>query len=95
MSIGADRGLIVSLKQQHGREWLTLAESRIREGTEHTLVFVISSLRGDIMRATSDVENSISRRAISPCLDSKHFENGSVVYILKPLVVPETTSAQF
>lgn len=40
------------------------------------------------MRATNDVENSISSSAISPCLVSKHFEKGSVVYILKPLEVP-------
>lgn len=31
------------------------------------------------MRATKDVENSISRIEISPSLVSKHFEKGSVV----------------
>lgn len=39
------------------------------------------------MRATRDVENSISRREMSPTLDSEHFEKGSVVYIRKPLEV--------
>ncbi len=40
------------------------------------------------MSATNDVENNISSRAISPCLVSKHFEKGSVVYMRKPLEVP-------
>ena len=41
------------------------------------------------MRATNDVENSISKRAMSPSFVSKHFEKGSVVYIRKPLEVPK------
>lgn len=40
------------------------------------------------MRATREVEKSISRIEISPSLVSKHFEKGSVEYIRKPLVVP-------
>ena len=40
------------------------------------------------MRATNEVENNISSRAMSPSFVSKHFENGSVVYIRKPLEVP-------
>ncbi len=54
-----------------------------------TLVFVICSLRGDSIRATNDVENSISSSAMSPCFVSKHLEKGSVVYIRKPLEVPQ------
>ena len=41
------------------------------------------------MRATNDVEKSISSNAMSPSFVSKHFSNGSVVYIRKPLEVPE------
>ena len=41
------------------------------------------------MRATNDVEKSISSNAISPSFVSKHFENGSVVYMRNPLEVPE------
>ena len=46
---------------------------------EFRFVFVICSLRGESIRATKDVEKSISRSAISPCFDSKHLEKGSVV----------------
>jgi len=54
-----------------------------------TLVFLICSLLGDKMRATREVEKSISRIAILPAsLDSKHFANGSVVKMRKPLEVP-------
>ena len=52
-------------------------------------MFVICNLRGESIRATSDVEKSISRSAISPDFVSKHFENGSVVYIRNPFEVPE------
>lgn len=61
---------------------------------EFRLVLVIWSLRGESIRATKDVEKSISSRAISPCFDSKHFEKGSVVYILKPLDVPDALSME-
>lgn len=37
---------------------------------DRTLVFVICSLRGERIRATKEVENSISSRAISPCFVS-------------------------
>ena len=47
------------------------------------------------MRATKEVENSISRIAISPSLFSKHFEKGSVVYIRKPLEVPFMTALAY
>ncbi len=41
------------------------------------------------MRATKEVEKSISSMAMLPAsLDSKHFANGSVVKIWKPLEVP-------
>lgn len=42
-------------------------------------MLVICSLRGDNIRATKEVENSISSKAMSPCFVSKHFEKGSVV----------------
>lgn len=51
------------------------------------MVFVICNLRGDSMRATNDVEKSISKSAMSSCFVSKHCEKGSVVYIRKPLEV--------
>ena len=50
---------------------------------------MICNLRGESMRATNDVEKSISSNAMSPSLVSKHFENGSVVYIRIPLEVPK------
>ena len=53
------------------------------------MVFVICNLRGESIRATNDVEKSISSNAMSPSFVSKHFENGSVVYIRNPLEVPE------
>jgi hypothetical protein len=40
------------------------------------------------MRETRDVENNISRMAILPSFVSKHLENGSVVKMRKPRVVP-------
>lgn len=44
------------------------------------------------MRATREVEKSISRIAMLPAsLDSKHFAKGSVVKIRKPLEVPESS----
>ena len=46
------------------------------------------------MRATRDVENSISNIAIFPSFVSKHFENGSVVYIRNPREVPKADSYQ-
>ena len=52
-------------------------------------MLVICNLRGERIRATRDVEKSISSKAMSPCLVSKHFEKGSVVYMRKPLVVPD------
>lgn len=52
------------------------------------LVFVICSLRGESIRATNDVEKSISSNAMSPSFVSKTFSNGSVVYIRNPLEVP-------
>ena len=59
-----------------------------------TLVFVICNLRGESIRATNDVEKSISSNAISPSFVSKRFSNGSVVYIRNPLEVPgESMSA--
>ena len=53
-----------------------------------TLVFVICNLRGESMRATNDVEKSISSNAMSPSFVSKHFAKGSVVYMRNPLEVP-------
>ena len=44
-----------------------------------TFVCNIRSFRGDRTKATSEVENSISKMAISPSLDSETFEKGSVV----------------
>lgn len=55
-----------------------------------TLVFVICNRRGDNIRATSDVEKSISNIAMLPSLVSKHFVKGSVVKIRKPFEVPGT-----
>ena len=52
------------------------------------MVFVICNLRGESMRATNDVEKSISNNAMSPSFVSKHFANGSVVYMRNPLDVP-------
>jgi hypothetical protein len=40
------------------------------------------------MRATREVENSISKIAMLPSFDSKHLENGSVVNIRNPFEVP-------
>lgn len=62
------------------------ANNMRRQG--RTLVFVICNRRGESIRATNDVEKSISKSAISPCFVSKHLENGSVVYIRNPLEVP-------
>lgn len=53
------------------------------------MVFVICNLRGESIRATNDVEKSISSNVMSPNFVSKHFSNGSVVYIRNPLEVPE------
>lgn len=44
------------------------------------------------MRATREVEKSISRRLISPSLVSKVLLKGSVEYSRKPLVVPMEVS---
>ena len=51
---------------------------RLREALL-TLVFVICSLRGERISATSDVEKSISSMAMSPSHVSKHLVKGSVV----------------
>ena len=60
----------------------------MRDKIGRTLVFLICNLRGESIRATSEVENSISNMAISPSLVSKHFAKGSVVYMRKPRDVP-------
>ena len=49
-----------------------------------TFVLLICNLLGDKMRATREVENSISTMATSPDFDSEHFAKGSVVYIRYP-----------
>jgi hypothetical protein len=61
-----------------------------REGFlwSRTLVFCIMRCRGERMRATSDVEKSISMIAILPSSLLKILEKGSVWYILNPLEVP-------
>ena len=61
---------------------------------ESRFVFFICSLLGDKIRATREVEKSISRMAMLPAsLDSKHFANGSVVKIRNPLEVPGDTQS--
>jgi hypothetical protein len=45
----------------------------------HTFVFCIRSTRGDSVRATKEVEKSISRLDTSPSRDSDCLLNGSVV----------------
>ena len=59
---------------------------------ESLLVFLICSRLGEVMRATKDVEKSISSMAILPSRVSKAFENGSVVKMRKPREVPAKIS---
>jgi hypothetical protein len=54
-----------------------------------TLVFSMRSNRGERIKATKEVEKSISMIATSPSSFSYDFENGSVVYNLKPFDVPK------
>jgi hypothetical protein len=53
------------------------------------LVFSIRSSRGERIRATKEVEKSISMMATSPSSFSYNLEKGSVVYNLKPFDVPK------
>jgi hypothetical protein len=53
-----------------------------RPSVRPTLVFCIRRTRGDSVRATRDVEKSISRLETSPSFDSDCLLKGSVVYIL-------------
>ena len=50
-------------------------------------MFLMCNRRGETIKAMREVEKSISSMAISPCFDSEHFSNGSVVYTRKPLEV--------
>lgn len=52
------------------------------------LVFCITRCRGESMRATREVENSISIIATFPSSLLKIFANGSVWYIWNPREVP-------
>lgn len=76
---------LCSGQQSLGKPWCTCP----------TFVFLIWSLLGESMRATKEVENSISSIAMLPAsLDSKHFAKGSVVKIRNPLEVPCSVSYQ-
>lgn len=89
-----DVSILVETKRQGKDQGLNnLTRSQLLPNNDYeekgrTLVFVICNRRGESIRATSEVENSISNRAMSPCFISKHFEKGSVVYMRKPLEVP-------
>jgi hypothetical protein len=65
---------------QHG--WTGVGEGL------RTLVFWITRCLGESIRATKDVENSISIMAMFPSSLLKILENGSVWNIRKPLDVP-------
>jgi hypothetical protein len=74
---------------RYGQEPISLVLASTPEGILGlTLVLVICSRRGDRMRDTKEVENSISSIAMLPSLVSKHFEKGSVVKMRKPRDVP-------
>ena len=66
--------------------------SRVHEEGRRTFVFCIMRCRGDNMRATREVEKSISMMAMFPSSLLKILENGSVWYMRKPLEVPEAVS---
>ena len=55
--------------------------SRTSGETWRTLVLAICRRLGESIRATSEVEKSISMIEMLPSFDSEHFEKGSVVYI--------------
>lgn len=52
----------------------------ISQIVESLFVFCIRRTRGESVRATSEVENSISKLETSPSVDSECLLNGSVVY---------------
>lgn len=54
---------------------------------DRTLVFTIRSNRGVRIKATSDVEKSVSTSDMSSSYDWFEGSKGSVVYMRKPLVV--------
>lgn len=60
----------------------------ISQMVECRLVLCMRKIRGDSVRATSEVEKSISKLDTSPSRDSDCFPYGSALYIRYPLVVP-------